>query len=65
MKIRPVGAEFFHADGQPDLTKLTLALRNFENKPKKSNSHSPLSHLRDNIRLPAWNRLSQGISAED
>jgi hypothetical protein len=28
-KIRPVGVEFFHADGQTDMTKLTVALRNF------------------------------------
>jgi hypothetical protein len=32
MKIRPVGVELFelfHADGQTDITKLTVALRNF------------------------------------
>jgi hypothetical protein len=29
MKIRPVGAEFFHADGRTDMTKLILAVRNF------------------------------------
>ena len=38
MKIRPVGAEF-HADGrtdrQTDMTKLTVAFRNFANPPKK------------------------------
>ena len=28
MKIRPIGAEF-HADGQTDITKLTVAFRNF------------------------------------
>jgi len=27
MKIRPVGAELFHADGQTDMTKLTVATR--------------------------------------
>jgi hypothetical protein len=31
MKIRPVGAELFPADGQTDTTKLTTALRNFTN----------------------------------
>ena len=33
MKIRPVGAEFPHADGQIDVTKLTVAFRNFANEP--------------------------------
>jgi len=31
MKFRPVGAELSHADGQKDMTKLILALRNFAN----------------------------------
>jgi hypothetical protein len=35
MKIRPMGAELSHADGrtdrQADMTKVTVALRNFEN----------------------------------
>ena len=32
MRIRPVGAEVFHADGQRDMTKLIVAVRkNFEN----------------------------------
>jgi hypothetical protein len=42
MKIRPVGAELFHADGrtgrqvgrQTDMTKLIVALPNFVNAPK-------------------------------
>jgi hypothetical protein len=29
IKIRPVGAELFHADGQTDKTKLIVAFRNF------------------------------------
>jgi len=29
MKIRPVGAELFHADGRADMTNLTVAFRNF------------------------------------
>jgi hypothetical protein len=40
MKIHPVGAELFHADGQmdkqTDMTKLKVAFRNFENGPKNS-----------------------------
>jgi hypothetical protein len=35
MKIRPVGDEMFDADGQTDMTKLTVDLRNFANAPKK------------------------------
>ena len=34
MKIRPVGAELFQADGKDRLTKLIVALRNFANVPK-------------------------------
>ena len=36
MKIRPVGAELFHADGRTDTTKPTVALRNFANAPMKA-----------------------------
>ena len=31
MKIRPVGAEMFHVDERTDMTKLTVAFRNFAN----------------------------------
>jgi hypothetical protein len=34
MKIRPVGAKVFHADGQTDMTKAIVAFRNFANAPK-------------------------------
>jgi len=34
MKIHPVRAELFHADGQTDMTKQIVALRNFVNAPK-------------------------------
>jgi hypothetical protein len=34
MKILPVGAELFHADGRTDMMKLTVAFRSFENSPK-------------------------------
>jgi hypothetical protein len=29
INVRPVGAELFHADGQTDMTKLTVAFRKF------------------------------------
>ena len=36
MKIRPLGAELFHADGRTDTTKLLIvAFRNFGYAPKK------------------------------
>ena len=34
MKIHLVRAELFHADGQTDMTKLTVAFLNFANDPK-------------------------------
>ena len=34
MKIRPVGAELFHADRPIDMTKLIVALRNCANAPE-------------------------------
>ena len=41
MKIRPVGAELFHADRRTDrLTKLIVAFANFENAPKNRTTKS-------------------------
>ena len=34
MKICPVAAELFHADERTDMTKLTVAFRNFANAPE-------------------------------
>jgi len=34
MKIRAIGAELFHADGQTDTTKLIVTFHNFSNAPK-------------------------------
>ena len=34
MKIRPVGGKLFYADGQTDMTKLIVAVRNFAKRPK-------------------------------
>jgi len=34
MKIRPMTAEFFYADGETDMTKLMVTFRNFANAPK-------------------------------
>ena len=44
MKIRPLGAELFHGDGQmaarTHMTKLTVAFRTFANAPKNRNSNT-------------------------
>ena len=34
MKIFPLGAELFHADGRTDMNKLIVAFRNFLKGPK-------------------------------
>ena len=34
MEIRRVGAEYFHAGGHTDMTKVIVAFRNFANAPK-------------------------------
>jgi hypothetical protein len=34
MKIRPVGAELYHADRWTDMTKLIVAFRSFSKDPK-------------------------------
>ena len=36
MKIRPVGAELFHANGRTHITKIIIAFRNFANAPNVS-----------------------------
>jgi hypothetical protein len=41
MKIRPVGAEVFHADGQTDVAQLIVAFRTFANSPETQS----LKHL--------------------
>jgi len=35
MKIPPMGAEFFHPDGQTEMTELRVVFRNFVKAPKK------------------------------
>ena len=58
MKIRPVGAEFFHADrrtdgradARTDITKLIVASRSFANAPQNDNGNVKLKVYRDVIR---------------
>jgi hypothetical protein len=40
MKICPMGAELFHADGQTYMTKLIVAFRSFANRLKNALSDS-------------------------
>jgi hypothetical protein len=40
MKIRPVEGEFFHADGQTDMTKLIVDFRNSANAPNNAYNHT-------------------------
>ena len=47
IKIRPVGAELFHADGQTDKTKLIVAFRNFANEPKIVQNFAIVDSTRD------------------
>jgi len=42
MKVRPVGTELFHADGQTETTKLTYAFRNSVDMPKNHRVESSL-----------------------
>ena len=46
MKIHPVGAELFQADGRTDMTYLTAAFRSFANTPKTGPSCSADLHAR-------------------
>jgi len=41
MKIRPLGAELFHADGRTDMTKVIVAFRNFANAPTINGPQMP------------------------
>jgi len=45
MKIRPVGAELFHADGRTDMTMLIVAFREFANAPKNCSNNSQYTSI--------------------
>ena len=40
MKIRPVRAEMFHADGQTNMIKPIVAILNFPKTPKKQPAYT-------------------------
>ena len=51
MKIRPVGSELFHADGQADMTKLRVAFRDIDGGRWNFVSHSDESRLLATLKL--------------
>jgi len=55
IKIRPVGAELFHADGRTDgrsdMTKLIVVFRNFAHAPKNRHKMESLGCLLDPQRI--------------
>ena len=54
MKICQVGAELFHAHTQTDMTKLTVAFRNFANAPKKAHHLVRFRILTTDAKLPVF-----------
>ena len=57
MKIHPVGAEFFYADGQADMKKLIASFHSFANAPEAGlilKSCWPI------FRFPAYRKLEKG-----
>ena len=44
MKVRPVGAEMFHADRRTDTRKLIVAFRNFASAHKQYSTKNPKSY---------------------
>ena len=45
MRIRPVGAELFHADRRTDMSKLIVAFRNFVNVPKCTSTYAKTQEM--------------------
>ena len=54
MKIRPVGAELFHADGQ---TKLIVTFRNFANQKLKRRAHASTLARPSNVAKSFLNKI--------
>ena len=64
MKIRPVGAELFLVDRRTDMTKLTVAFRNFANAPKNTPNYiivtqTLITHLLKYMTLSTTKRVHQ------
>jgi len=62
MKIRPVGAELFHADGQTDMTKLIVAFSQFFERAQKCIAQEMAAYkLHNKERIVAIQRPVQEI----
>jgi hypothetical protein len=59
MKIRPVGAELFHADGRTDMTKLIVAFRSFADAPKVDIYIQHIAH-KTSVHTSLWKTPSFG-----
>jgi hypothetical protein len=57
MKIRPVGAELFHADRRTDTTKLKVAFRDFVNAPKQGTPHVTTTYVPLSAKLTRYQQL--------
>jgi hypothetical protein len=64
MKVRAVGAEFFHAVGQTDVMKLTVALYGFPNTPKSRVATSQKTHCVSDIDdvSHSWTRIVTDVT---
>jgi hypothetical protein len=66
MKIRPVGAEFFHADGRTDertdMTKLIVAFRNFANAPNNGYLNGGANKERAGEGGVNWREMWSGLN---
>ena len=65
MKMSPVGAELFHADGRTDMKKLIVAFRNFANAPENYLNFPPHpSDLTEPFFKHAWSSLQLSSISE-
>jgi hypothetical protein len=53
LKIYPLGAELFYADGQANMTKVNVAFQSFAKAPKKTLPKSNVQHSSLNDTLSA------------
>jgi len=53
MKIHPVGAELFHADGRTDMAKLLFTFRNSVNAPRNGFSLNVIEDTQSEI-MATW-----------
>jgi hypothetical protein len=57
MKIRPVGAELFHADGWTDMMKLIVDIRNLGNGSKKGRPYVTTIHVPLSVNSTKYQQL--------